>query len=69
MKYSRVVLLEALVPGDHAVQQLSVQGEGGNSRQKPAVTCVGSRGTHTRQARPAGSLLSLIHWPVQSRVI
>lgn len=69
MKDSCIVLLEALVPGNHAVQQLSVQGEGGNGRQQPAVTCAGSRAIHTGQGGPAGSLISLIHWPVQSRVM
>ena len=54
-----VVLLEALVPADPAVKQLFIQGEGGNGRQQPAVTCTMSWGTHTGQARPAGSLLPL----------
>ncbi|KAL0609412.1 hypothetical protein AAY473_021700 [Plecturocebus cupreus] len=39
MKDSRVVLLKVLVPGDHPVKQLFIQGQGGNGGQKPAVTC------------------------------
>lgn len=54
MKDSRIVLLEVLVPGHHAVKQPVVQGEGGHGGQKPAVTCARSRRTHAGQAGPAG---------------
>lgn len=57
MKDPRVVLLEILVSGDNAVKQLFVQGEGGQGRQEPAVTCAVTRGRWS--GRPAGSLPSL----------
>lgn len=38
MKNARIVLLEALVPGNHSVKQLFIQGERGNGCQKPTVS-------------------------------
>lgn len=53
MKNARIVLLEALVPGNHSVKQLFTQGEGGNGCQKPTVSCEESEETTTDRARPS----------------
>lgn len=47
MENACIVLLEALVPGNHSVKQLFTQGEGGNGCQKPTVTCKESEETLT----------------------
>lgn len=39
MKDAGVVLREALVRGDHSVQQLFVDGQAGDGGQQPAVPC------------------------------
>lgn len=39
MKDAGVVLREALVRGDHSVQQLLVDGQAGDGGQQPAVPC------------------------------